>query len=177
MRAILYIALVAAAGVAGVAEAQAAAPRAAPGAPAVSPGERVRVWTRDRSYPPLRRAGPLIALTGDSVVLTYELARRRLALPLDSVQRLDVSLGRAPTAHRARVGAVAGGVVGGLVGVAAGLTYVALCESDSCRRRSLLAWGASALGGAAVGAAGGAAVAAALPGAERWEPVTLPRQR
>lgn len=97
------------------ARATAAAPLPAQADSSLAPGARVRVWVGPASAPEWR-VGRLVALTSDSLVVerTDVLGHPRLALPLDSVRRLEVHSGG--RARAAGIGCLAGGAAGGFLG-------------------------------------------------------------
>ena len=85
-------------------------------APAASlvPGARVRIKTRDDAKP---RIAIVVAHTADTLSVRLPEFANTVAMPLDEITRLDVSLGRHRNVTRGIVvGTVAGGTVGALVG-------------------------------------------------------------
>ena len=132
---------------------------------AVAPGTRVRVWVGT----PTRlewRAGRLLAMTGDSLLMerTDVLGQPRLALPLDSVRRLDVYRSRG----RARTRAVATGCLAG--GVAVGFLGLQVRDPDSPGLERY-----AALVGAGYGCSVGALVGALVSWGSEWRRVPMVR--
>ena len=129
----------------------------------LAPGTRVRVWVG----PPTRlewRTGRLVELTADSLVVerTDVLGRPRLALPLDSVRRLDVHRGGRDRA--AGTGCAAGGIALGLIGAA--------LRGPDARGVD----GRLVLGGAGFGCAVGLLAGAFSAGAGEWQIVPILRR-
>jgi hypothetical protein len=82
----------------------------------VSPGDRVRMTTRDRALTGGRRVGALRLLCRDRVAVDWTGGTRE-TLPLDRLAGLEVSDGSGGfVAHGTGCGVLAGAVVGGLVG-------------------------------------------------------------
>ncbi len=148
--------------------------------PPVKVGDRVRVTAPDLR----RREGTVQLLTTDSLVMRPEygapnrLVRRpeygapnRLAIPINSVTRLELST---PGGSRAGQGALIGLALGGVGG---GGLLGAACASDPWFQDDA---GACAIAGAVVFGAGGALVGAiigAMITGTRWEEVPLERLR
>jgi hypothetical protein len=142
--------------------------------PSLEPGTRVRV-TSDS----LGRVVGVVAPAGrDTIAVTTPDGGSRVAIPVASVERLDVSRGRTAGAGAAR-GALIGAAVSGGLGVAAtGLVYFYERRHDatrSCYESCYLGTaivgvlsGVVLLGSTATGALIGAAV-----GAEGWRRVPL----
>jgi hypothetical protein len=138
--------------------------------PPVKVGDRVRVTAPDVR----RREGTVQLLTTDSLVMRlpgYGGTPNRLAIPLASVTRLELSM---PGGSRAGQGALTGLAIGGVGG--------AIVAGTACAGDQLLE--DAAVGCALVGAvffgAGGALVGAiigAMTTGTRWEEVPLDRLR
>ncbi len=142
--------------------------------PPVKVGDRVRV-----TAPDVRSAGIVQLLTTDSLVMRPEyvfvmrpeyVAPNRLAIPLASVTRLELSM---PSGSQVGQGALYGSTIGAFGGSVVG--FVA-CENDSYVDVS----SACALAGAVIFGAGGALVGAmvgAMITGARWEEVPLDQLR
>ncbi len=155
--------------------------------PAVERGVRVRVTTPPPPCPawytsctrdsPRRYVGTFVAWKADTLVV--ETKGHTLALPLDSVTRLDVSWGRKTNTG---MGAEIGFLLGGLAGAFIGLASHEECVPRgwfSCIGPDFGSEGA-ALGGALLGGLGGLVVRALIRSAvktDRWEEVPLDRLR
>lgn len=144
--------------------------------PIVQPGEPVRIWhgwrmLGRRQVRDSHRA-VFTELTSDSLVVQLIEPWERLALPLDSVARLEVYQDRrANTAQ----GAAAGGVAGFFVGLVVGMDKKAECEEQGKWMCGVEGGGwatAGLMGGAAVGALVGSLIKT-----DRWEEVPLDRLR
>ncbi len=145
----------------------------------VRPGERVRVTRLPICPPPyicvggpgLQSAGTFVAWKADALIM--ESNGNVLALPLDSVTKLEVSWGRKTnTGKGAGIGFLLGGLVGAIIGYA---SY----EECSC-----LGGGVGpetlALVGAVIGGFGGLATGVLIGSAietDRWQEVPLDRLR
>jgi hypothetical protein len=102
----------------------------APGSPQVEVGQRVRA-----RWGVLRYVGNITALSADSMFILMA-ARQSVALPLDDVERLDVSRGRR---HRGVVaGAGKGALTGAIVGGALSVYGFLVCHDYTCL--SAAAW-------------------------------------
>ncbi len=136
--------------------------------PPVKVGDRVRVTAPDLR----RREGTVQLLTTDSLVMRPEYgAPHRLAIPLASVTRLEVTM---PPGSRAGKGALIGLGVAGLGGA---VLVGAACASDQLLKDSA---GGCAILGAVIFGSGGALVGAiigAMITGTRWEEVPLDRLR
>ncbi len=148
----------------------------AQGPPPVKVGDRVRVTAPDVG----RREGTVQLLTTDSLVMRpeYGLVMRpeyvrpnRLAIPLASVTRLELSMPGGSQAGQGALNGLAIGILGGAVVAAAA------CPSDQFLKASA---GGCAIGGAVIVGAGGALVGAiigVMSTGTRWEEVPLDRLR
>ena len=147
-------------------------------------GERVRVtghfcqfYSNCLGGQPEHRVGTFVAWKSDTLVVQSN--GDILALPLDSVTRLDVSWGRKTNTGK---GAGIGLVLGGLAGAFIGLASHEECVPRgwfSCIGPDFGSEGA-ALGGALLGGLGGLVVGALIGSAvktDRWEEVPLDRLR
>ena len=138
--------------------------------PPVKVGDRVRVTAPDVR----RREGTVQLLTTDSLVMRlpgYGGTPNRLAIPLASVTRLELSM---PGGSRAGQGALTGLAIGGVGG--------AIVAGTACAGDQLLedAAGRCALAGAVIFGAGGALlgfIVGAMITGTRWEEVPLDRLR
>jgi hypothetical protein len=137
---------------------------------ALRPGERVRVWSS--TY---QGIGAYDGVRADTLLVVTAAGERQL--PLDSVRRLERSLGPPALGPAAGRGALVGGVTGGLAGGAfVGLILVLFCESPSCDADDWVRGMAVGAGvGGAIGAVGGGIAGftyEAMRG-ERWERVPV----
>ena len=136
--------------------------------PPVKVGDRVRV-----TAPGVHRLeGPVLLLTTDSLVMRFEYgAPNRLAIPLASVTRLELSM---PGASRAGQGALTGLAIGGGGGA---IVAVTVCAGSFYLEDAA---GLCVLAGAVIFGAGGALVGAIIGDmttGTRWEEVPLDRLR
>ena len=132
-----------------------------------APGARIRVSAQGLATTQV--VGTVVALHADTLVLAPQSGRGLLALPLESVQRLDVSRGR-----KSLAGAGAG--IGGVIGAVSGAVWGAA----SCAEPSFVAPEQCAIMGGLLVGAGGAllgAVVGALSKTERWQEVPLDQLR
>lgn len=131
----------------------------------VRPGARVRVTAPPRE----RTTGTLLGRRGDSLLVLGALAPDTVRLALETVRRLDVSLGpRRRVLRGALTGYAAGVVLGGLLG------YAAL-DTGQPAGSNLKGLG-MAMGGMLGGGAG--LVTGIIVGrrpVERWQSVSIPR--
>ena len=140
-------------------------------APALVPGARVRIKTRDEAKP---RIAIVVAHTADTLSVRLPEFSNTVAMPLDEITRLDVSLGRHRNVTRGIVvGTVAGGTVGALFGA---MSY------QPCTSQCLLApesrAQSAAIGGILVGGLG--FIVGSLTGLARqddWKRVPLDGKR
>jgi hypothetical protein len=149
--------------------------------PSVEPGARVRVtqecrevYTRSgtgRGEVCPKHTGTFERVVADSIVLALDESGTRLAVPVDSVTRFDVSARRQSHPWRgAGIGFVAGAATGAVAGVIT-------CGDGGCTE-----WGTGAVVvvGAAVFSAAGAViggVVGAFVKTDRWEEVPLDQLR
>ncbi len=145
--------------------------------PPVKVGDRVRVTAPDLG----RREGTVRLLTTDSLVMRPEyvfvmrpeyVTPNRLAIPLASVTRLELSRPGGSQAGQGALNGLAIGILGGAVAAAA------LCENGSDFLE--VAVGTCVLAGAVIVGAGGALVGAivgAMITGTRWEEVPLDQFR
>jgi hypothetical protein len=155
-------------------------------AQSLSSGVRVRVGVRNRgletqaserprtAVAPKRDwlVGRFVEVQRESLFVTTHRAPLVLGIPIASVRRLEVSLGRK---SRAGKGALIGMAVGAAAGVAAALVVCANgnCETSGIDNEKSVVAFAFGLGGGLFGAGTGA-VAGAVLRSERWERVVLP---
>lgn len=151
-----------------------------PMVPALEEGTRVRVSARTLGTSP--RVARVVAVRADTLVFRPEGVPERaadsvIALPLRSLDRLEISAGLRPgKARLARLGLVSGLVIGGASGA---LTYTDPCREEPARCAAIFAGSSrqgavisGALVGGLLGLVGGA-VAGAVSPVERWEPIRL----
>ena len=130
----------------------------------VEVGARVRVTAHSI---PGRRIGSLVSLDGDSLRYTRWDTSSVVAVPLESVARLERSIGRrSNTGRGATLGALIGGGFGLFLGIAASTDNSGWWEVGPEEI-------AAATAVAGVAGAGLGAVIGSLSKRDRWEPVTL----
>jgi hypothetical protein len=120
--------------------------------------------------------GRLVSLTPDSVVIQSTQLGRPIALGLDSVARLEYSIGREPKTRNLLLGAGIGGVVGAPLFIAALMYAEALADSPT----GVTAGDYMLVGtiGALAGAGAGTMVGAMLPARRMWQPIpVMPSRR
>ena len=162
----------------------------------VRPGERVRVTrpplcasnTRCVKWP-RQSVGTFLAWEADSLVVQSN--GNSLALPLDSVTKLEVSQGQKSfTLEGAVLGLLAGGVAGAAAEIAAGyekgkktcpiFIFAPARPSEKSCREEPETWGSPSWRGATIGAVLGA-IAGGLIGArsmsDRWQKIPLEQVR
>jgi hypothetical protein len=136
--------------------------------PPVAPGDRVRVTAP--TIDPDMFVGTLVAMGADTCVLEVEGRAEQLALPLASVEKLEVSLGQ-----KTKAGQYAGAYA--LAGLAAGLgVAAAVCRDEGCvtNAGNMAGYFTVALvaAGAGVGALVGAGIGSAIE-VDDWAVVDL----
>ncbi len=132
-------------------------------------GDKVRVTTEVE-----RVVGYWVSSDGKRLVFNAEQSGLQLALPLDSVSKLEVSRGQR---SRAGKGALIGLAVGAGVGAGVGVLFGAGLGEDLCGDGCVGALaGIGALGGGAVGTLIGLGIGASSK-TDRWEAVLLDRIR
>ena len=137
-------------------------------APSLAPGARVRLWA---SRPELsRREADVLARAGDTLLVRLRAPDQRLALPLGSIQRLEVRTSSRKGARTGK-GALLGLLIGAVGGAAIGQTMYSGPTTDG--------YGSEL--GALAGAVEGGILGAALGGVigyftskEHWAAVQLP---
>ena len=130
----------------------------------VEAGARVRVTTHSH---PGRRIGSLVSLDGDSLRYTRWDTSSVVAVPLESVTRLERSIGRrSNTGRGAMLGALIGGGFGLFLGIVASTDNSGWWEVGP--EEIAAATAVVGVAGAGVGA-----VIGSLSKRDRWEPVTL----
>lgn len=142
----------------------------------VAPGARVRV--RAPSVSRDRLVGTVLEMGADTCVLEVENWADPLALPLASLETLEVSRG---TKSNAGTGALIGGLAGGVLGLALGVVVAAEAADEGAPQM----WGLveepyDALAVAAIGVGAGAYVGLGIGAgkrSDRWEEVPLDRLR
>jgi hypothetical protein len=145
----------------------------------VAIGDRVRVTLRDGTEPVI---GTITRHTAERLVLASRGRQDSIALPLRTVERIDLSRGRSPAWSRALMGGAIGGTIGALSGALAG-PFVMNRECLTLRKTSddLATCGHALFDGdqrakaAVVGSIAGAIIGsfvALVTGSERWENVT-----
>ncbi len=141
---------------------------------AALPGSRVRVWTEvnNKGHPSgPRTTGQITVYTTDSLVMDPAGAGGPLAMPLNSVSRMDISLGRRSRGMGALRGGSLGLIIGGVTGMALGFasgdddSFLFNRWQDKAFILSVMLGTPSTLVGSIIGAN--------RPG-ERWQRVPLP---
>ena len=136
--------------------------------PDVQAGQRVRV-----SHNGSQTVGTVVAVLADTPVLEVEAPAGRRAVPLATLDRLEVSLGRKTQAGK---GALIGLLVGGVAGVATGVLVCA--PNPSCEGEDDSLTGLVALFFGGIGALAGTGIGALIGGitlVEQWQPIPLDR--
>ncbi len=133
----------------------------------VAQGDRVRISAR---IPYGRVVGTVAGLSADTLMVDIRSGDARLAVPLASVTRLEVSRGqKSAIAKGARIGFL----VGAGVGVGVGALFGAGLGEDVCSSGCVGAFaGIGALGGGAVGTLIGLGIGASSK-TDQWEAVPL----
>ena len=149
--------------------------------PPIEPGARVRVkqecfegytsTSRNLTTVCPTNTGVLTAMTAESIIFATGNGGNRLAVPLDSVTRLEVIQGRSRHPWR-------GAGIGLLVGAAGGAVgTLIMCRNDGCWDYGTGFWVARlSASGAVVGAVMGGIVGTFIK-TDRWEEVPLDRLR
>ena len=136
-------------------------------------GTLVRAWRANRYASPPFVTGNMMRLSPDSLVLHSRRRGTPVAMPRDSISRLEIFNGREGRARNMRIGAGVGGAIGLAGGALFGAVLESLCDVG-CRYGSR---GNAVLGlalpAAAVGALTGAGIGALFPGRETWRQVPL----
>ena len=136
----------------------------------VVPGARVRI--KARSVSKHRLVGTVVTVGPDTLQFRSKKHAAPLAIPIASLEKLDVSTGsKGNFANGAIMGLVSGGAVGAIIGLAAGDDESGFLQF-SAQDKAAMAGGL--LGG--VGLLFGAAIGASIK-SDKWESVSLERMR
>jgi hypothetical protein len=137
------------------------------------PGQRVRVWA---SNPPMRqRRATITSISADSLVLQEDEIPARLAIPIQSLEALEINRGEGGSKLES---AILGATIGGLVGAVAGggIAYATL-DRPICRSGASDVCGLGTLLGVFLGGGLGAVIGTVhgvRSASEHWEAVPLP---
>ena len=131
----------------------------------------VRAWQANRFASPRFYWGRLVSLTPDSVVIHSTQLGRPIALDLDSVARLEYSIGREPKTRNLLLGAGIGSVVGAPLFVAA----LVLVQTAADSPTGVTAGDYVFVGtiGAFAGAGAGTMIGAMVPARRMWQPIPV----
>ena len=134
----------------------------------------VRAWRMDPLASPRYAAGRLITLAADSVVIASPQLIRHVAIPRDSVARLEFSVRREDRARNGMLGAAVGAVALGTAGYLIGGAIPWPCDppQSSCNGRGDQVVMATIFG--AGGALIGAGIGTLFPGRRIWHPMSFP---